>query len=399
MAPLVPDIISNEFNLIIAFVIGIFFGLALEQAGFSSTRKLVGLFYGYDFTVLKVFFTAGVTAMVGVLLMTHLGMLDMRMVYVNPTFLWSAIVGGLIMGAGFIVGGFCPGTSLCAAAVGKLDAWSFIGGSLFGILAFTEGYPLIKDLYLAGDMGSVTIYDMLNLSRDTFAVLLIAIAVAAFYFTGLIEDKINGLQSKYPAQKMIRYALVAVAPFLLVSFVAITPNQKEFYLGKVEKALALNTVEYNEYDLDHLTDELVHQAHKFNLIDLRNPEVFKEFSIPTAVNVPLDSMLKKEYRHLFRQKYKMNVFYADDETIAKKGYLLADLLGNSQNYVLLSSSGEFKKWFYEPELPVQGASKNERDLFKFRLQKGMELKQLEERLKNLSQPVKKVVKKVQGGCA
>ena len=58
MAPLVPDIIGNEFNLVVALFIGIAFGYILEQAGFSSTKKLVGLFYGYDFTVLRVFFTA-----------------------------------------------------------------------------------------------------------------------------------------------------------------------------------------------------------------------------------------------------------------------------------------------------------------------------------------------------
>ena len=110
MAPLVPSMISPEFDFVMAFLLGIGFGFVLEQAGFSSTRKLVGLFYGYDFTVLKVFFTAGVTAMTGVLLFGHFGILNLDAIYVNPTYLWSALVGGLIMGAGFIIGGFCPGT-------------------------------------------------------------------------------------------------------------------------------------------------------------------------------------------------------------------------------------------------------------------------------------------------
>ncbi|MBN1926339.1 MAG: YeeE/YedE family protein, partial [Prolixibacteraceae bacterium] len=128
MGPLVPYIISEEFNLIVALLIGIGFGFILEQAGFSSTRKLVGLFYGYDFTVLRVFFTAGVTAMVGVLLLGHYGLLDLSVIYVNPTFLRSALIGGIIMGAGFIIGGFCPGTSVCAAAIGKIDGMLFVLG-------------------------------------------------------------------------------------------------------------------------------------------------------------------------------------------------------------------------------------------------------------------------------
>ncbi|MGK7395906.1 MAG: YeeE/YedE thiosulfate transporter family protein [Candidatus Cyclobacteriaceae bacterium M3_2C_046] len=399
MGPLVPEIISNEFNFIIAFIIGIFFGFALEQAGFSSTKKLVGLFYGYDFTVLKVFFTAGVTAMTGVLLLTHLGYLDMRMVYINPTYLNSAIIGGVIMGAGFIVGGFCPGTSVCAAAVGKLDAWSFIGGSLLGVLAFAEFYPLIEGMYLANNMGDVTMYEMLNISPELFGILLALIAIAAFYFTGLIEDKVNGIRTQYSYSKVVKYAAVAVVPFIFVSFVSFTPNQKEYLFAKAEKQMEEGSVYINIYDLDHLADELAHQAHRFNVIDIRSAEAFKEFSIPTSVNVPLDSMLKKEYHYLYKKPYKVNVFYGENEEDAKKAYLLASMLGDADNYVLLSNAEEFRQLYYEPVIPPANAPKEVKDRFQFRMKIGTQLQEIEERLKNLHEPVKKEIKKVQGGCA
>ncbi|MGE5861207.1 MAG: YeeE/YedE thiosulfate transporter family protein, partial [Ignavibacteria bacterium] len=141
MGPLVPDIIGNELNFIAALFIGIAFGFILEQAGFSTSKKLVGLFYGYDFTVLRVFFTAGVTAMLGVIMLGHFGLLDINLIYINPTFLWSALAGGFIMGLGFVIGGFCPGTSFCAAAIGKIDAMFFIAGSFIGVFIFAEGYP------------------------------------------------------------------------------------------------------------------------------------------------------------------------------------------------------------------------------------------------------------------
>ena len=92
MGPLVPDVISNNLNLIVALIIGISFGAILEQAGFSTSKKLVGLFYGYDFTVLRVFFTAGIVAMIGVMAFAHFGLIDINLIYINPTFLWSAIV-------------------------------------------------------------------------------------------------------------------------------------------------------------------------------------------------------------------------------------------------------------------------------------------------------------------
>ena len=66
MGPLVAnEIISESTNLLLAFFIGIGFGFVLESSGFSSSRKLAGVFYGYDTVVLKVFFTAAITAMLG----------------------------------------------------------------------------------------------------------------------------------------------------------------------------------------------------------------------------------------------------------------------------------------------------------------------------------------------
>ena len=155
MGPLVPLLnISNELNLVIAFVIGLGFGIALEQAGFSSSRKLAGMFYGYDTTVLKVFFTAAITGMLGLIFMNYIGIIDLDIVYINEYYVTSSIIGGVIMGAGFIIGGFCPGTSFTAAAIGKIDAMWFVLGSMIGIFLFGETYPLWKNIYMANRCGT-----------------------------------------------------------------------------------------------------------------------------------------------------------------------------------------------------------------------------------------------------
>src|SRR5512147_3192955 len=128
MGPLaINGVITENTNLFLAFIIGIAFGFVLESSGFSSSRKLAGVFYGYDMVVLKVFFTAAITAMLGLLFFSLFGWVDLSLIYVNPTYLPSAIVGGIVMGAGFIMGGYCPGTSFCGASIGKIDAMVFIG--------------------------------------------------------------------------------------------------------------------------------------------------------------------------------------------------------------------------------------------------------------------------------
>jgi len=190
MGPIIPLFeISEEINLLIAFLIGLGFGFALEQAGFSSSRKLAGMFYGYDITVLKVFFTAAITAMLGLLFMNYLGMIDMSIVYVNDYFMSSAIIGGVIMGAGFIIGGFCPGTSVCAAAIGKIDAMYFIGGSLIGILLFGQTYPLWEKLHNAQHLGSLKLSDSIGVSDGILGLLVIAAAVVMFWVGEMAERR------------------------------------------------------------------------------------------------------------------------------------------------------------------------------------------------------------------
>jgi len=190
MGPIIPLFeISQEINLLIAFLIGIGFGFALEQAGFSSSRKLAGMFYGYDITVLKVFFTAAITAMLGLLFMNYLGMIDMSIVYVNEYYISSAIVGGVIMGAGFIIGGFCPGTSVCAAAIGKIDAMYFVGGSLLGILLFGQTYPYWEKLYNSQYLGSIKLSDSLGLSDGILGLIVIVAAVAMFWLGEKAEKR------------------------------------------------------------------------------------------------------------------------------------------------------------------------------------------------------------------
>ena len=181
MGPLVlNNIISENTNLFLAFIIGIGFGFVLEQSGFSSSRKLAGVFYGYDTVVLKVFFTAAITAMLGLLFFSLFGWIDLDLVYINPTYLTSAIVGGIIMGAGFIIGGYCPGTSVCGASIGKIDGIVFVVGLFLGVLIFGLGYNLWDNLYTAKFLGSPKISQSLGLSDGIFALLLILIALAMF---------------------------------------------------------------------------------------------------------------------------------------------------------------------------------------------------------------------------
>lgn len=192
MGPLLPNgIIPFEWSSIIAIVIGIFFGFILESSGFSSSRKLAGVFYGYDFAVLKVFFTAALVSIIGLLYLDYLGYLDISMLYVHPTYLWGAIVGGVIMGIGFVAAGFCPGTSLCAVAIGKIDAMVYVVGIMIGVFIFSELYTVFEPLYTGSFLGNITLMDTFGVNRYWFVFLFTVAAVFIFWGADLIRKRVK----------------------------------------------------------------------------------------------------------------------------------------------------------------------------------------------------------------
>ena len=192
MGPLIPNgVIPYEWNSVIAIIIGIAFGFILEASGFSSSRKLAGVFYGYDFAVLKVFFTAAVVSLIGILYMDYLGYVDIGQLYIHPTYIWGAIIGGVIMGVGFVAGGFCPGTSLCAVAIGKIDAIIYVIGIMVGIFIFSEFYSFFQPIYEGYFEGNITLMDSLGIDRYWFVFIFAIIAVVAFVTSDMVRKRVK----------------------------------------------------------------------------------------------------------------------------------------------------------------------------------------------------------------
>jgi rhodanese-related sulfurtransferase len=151
------------------------------MGGFGDTRKLAGQFYFRDMTVLKVMFTGIAVAAVLVALATSFGLLDMSRVFVNPTYLWPGIVGGLIMGVGFVIGGFCPGTSLVAASTLKVDGMFFLLGALGGVWLFGETVGSFQGFWLSSYMGRFTLQEWLGLPLGVTVLLVVVMALALFW--------------------------------------------------------------------------------------------------------------------------------------------------------------------------------------------------------------------------
>ncbi len=176
-------------SLLLAVLIGMAFGFCLERAGLGSASKLIGQFYLTDFTVLKVMFSAILTAMLGAFWLGRLGLLDLSAVYVPETWLLPQAVGGLVFGVGFVLAGLCPGTSCVAAATGRGDGIAAVLGLLAGVLATGLAFPLIEGFYGSTARGTFTLPELLHLPYGLVVALVVLMGLAAFFVAERLEKR------------------------------------------------------------------------------------------------------------------------------------------------------------------------------------------------------------------
>jgi rhodanese-related sulfurtransferase len=177
-------------QILLTLAIGFAFGFVLERAGFGNARNLAAQFYLHDMRVLKVMFTAIITAMLLVFACSAVGLLDFSRVWVPPTHLGPAIVGGFVLGVGFIVGGYCPGTSLVSLSTLKIDGALFALGVIVGMVGFAASAGAVEPFWNdTGNLGRLTLYEWLRVDAGVVVVAVFLMALGAFAMAEWTEQK------------------------------------------------------------------------------------------------------------------------------------------------------------------------------------------------------------------
>ena len=346
-------LIGKPLMFLVFGLIGFAFGFVLESAGFGNSKKLAAQFYFKDMTVLKVMFGAIVTAMVLIFITVGLGILDFNLVWVNPTYLASGIVGGLIMGVGFIVGGFCPGTSLVAMATRKLDGLFFVLGVLFGIFLFGETERFYDVWWnTAGYMGRVTIPEWLNLPVGVVVVGVVLMALFMFWGAEQLEHIFGGRDLK-KEPKWRRYLAVGLVTFAVSIIVIGMPTTEDKYArvaATKDAALANREVQIHPGEL---LDTIANDTLKVVMLDVRPEAEYNQFHIAGSKNVPLaqiDALIPE--LHAQQALNTVFVLVSNDEKAATEAWktLTAESVPNA--YVLEGGINEWIATFGKDETGI-----------------------------------------------
>jgi rhodanese-related sulfurtransferase len=308
-------------NFLVYLLIGFAFGFVLEISGFASSPKLAAQFYFRDLTVLKVMFGAIVTAMVLVFFTAAVGLLDYNLVYVNPTYIWPGIVGGLAMGVGFIIGGFCPGTSLVSAAVLRIDGILFALGVFFGIFLFGETVGFYEDFWHSSYLGRFTLQELFGLPTGLVVVAVVLMALFMFWGGEQLERLVGKRDLKREPKWRYGAAAALVGGALLVALIGQPTSAEKWARLEATEGSRLANREVQIHPAE-LLSTLGDPTLQVVTIDVRPERQYNLFHIRDAQHLPLAALFP--LIPVLREEPANTVFVvmSNDETTATEAWKL-----------------------------------------------------------------------------
>lgn len=222
---------ARQQGLLVALFIGVAFGFVLERAGFGRADKLAAQFYLRDMRVFKVMFSAIVTAMLGLVIASELGLADLRAMsesIASATWIWPMIAGGFLLGVGFIVSGYCPGTSIVAAASGSIDGAVTVGGVVTGTIVYSEllAIPQFARFHDSGARGAWFLPDLLGVSPALLAAAIAVSALLAFIGAEKVEALLGKAHGTGRLRRLAFATVTSMAAVALVSMLLPAPTAR-----------------------------------------------------------------------------------------------------------------------------------------------------------------------------
>jgi hypothetical protein len=355
---------NGELGLIVAVLLGFGFGFVLERAGFGRSTKLAAQFYLHDMTVFKVMFSAIVTAMLGLMLASGLGMADLTALssqIVSWTYIWPMLIGGLALGAGFIISGYCPGTSLVGAASGHIDAWVTFGGVALGSYLYSEIQPLVVSFHNSGELGAAFLYSTLGVPAPVLALGVVAMAVGCFIGAEKVEAifsrKRSNLEGRdqlrakvaHPTARRLAFATFGVAAMLALATMVVPIPTTDASIRDIETI--------GPADLAH---RVLDEPWNIRIIDVRSIEDCTNERVPGSECAPPDSIANLGLEFIPGHKDLVVVGDADQEVPAEV------MAYQGRVYALENGFAAWNDFALTiPEPPGPAASEEDREAYRF----------------------------------
>ncbi|MDO9614169.1 MAG: rhodanese-like domain-containing protein [Bacteroidota bacterium] len=166
--------------------------------------------------------------------------------------------------------------------------------------------------------------------------------------------------------KSLKILAIAILPLGLI-IAAVPENTTRPYKLTAEELL-IEVMESRQFmSPDGIAQMLIDKDPSLQLIDVRSKDQFEKFSLPNAINIPLESLLSREFDDVLNQDVKVNVFYSNSSNDANQAWMITRQLGYNNNYVLQGGLNYWVETIMNPEKPAEGSPNEEIAKYNFRM--------------------------------
>lgn len=139
-----------------------------------------------------------------------------------------------------------------------------------------------------------------------------------------------------------RYKILAAILILLAGGLVLLPKYQKHEGIKPEELLS-NSISPERYmTTDRLAHIIINQDPSFILIDVRDEKSFASYTLPNAINIPLEKLFDEGSGSYLNQNQYDVVLFSNDNFYADQAWILCNRLGYKNMRVL---KGGINEWF------------------------------------------------------
>jgi len=166
-------------DIILSIILGSMFGFALHRVGATNPNVIINMLRLHDLHLMRVILFAIAISSALLFIGLSIGVIASSHLSIKASY-WGVLLGGILLGAGWAVSGYCPGTGVAALGDGRKDAVFFVLGGLCGAAIYMAAYSALKGTALLENIfgGKVTLAATPNESFGAIISSIPGIAVA-----------------------------------------------------------------------------------------------------------------------------------------------------------------------------------------------------------------------------
>lgn len=163
-----------------------------------------------------------------------------------------------------------------------------------------------------------------------------------------------------------RYQILAIVFVVLAGGLVMLPKYEK-HEGISPEQLLSDAVSPERYiSTDELADRIINQDPSLMLVDVRDPESYRQYTIPGAVNIPLEKLFDEESDPYVNQNAYEIVFISNNNFYADQAWILCKRKKYKNLNVLKGGINQWYKTIINPDIPTENMTATAHELYSAR---------------------------------